>query len=285
MTPRWQEADEAVESLVATLVEAAARTVDRGFRKRPRGRSRSQRRPQSTRRRIAEVVRAHKLAPGVRVDRNVVAALLIGHRDLVSNPVLVVAVAQACGIIAGRKLSPKKAARMRAASLRVAKLIARAEADTLLLPKQRTAAPLAEPAPSAASVPLAEFGPAGSALVAAAPDAGSGVVEPVPAAEAEPALGEAMPTAEPALVESAPVESASAESAPVESAPIESAVVEAVPPAGSAPVWTDRRRRRHEERRRQDARRRRNARRRRARRWLLAVAAMVVVIVALLVFG
>ncbi|GAB3824161.1 hypothetical protein [Dactylosporangium cerinum] len=137
MALRWQEADRAVESLVAALVAAAARTADHSGRSRPRGRARPERRPKSTRRHIAEVVRAHQLAPGLRVDRNMVAALLIGHRDLVSNPVLVVAVAQACSIIEGRKLSAKKAARMRAASLRVAKLIARAEAATPPVPAQR----------------------------------------------------------------------------------------------------------------------------------------------------
>jgi hypothetical protein len=129
MTPRWQEADDAVRSLVATLTAEAARTADRGVGKRPRGRTRSKHRPKSTRHQIAEVVHDHGLAPGLRVDRNMVAALFLGHRDLVTNPVLVVAVARACGIIAGRKLSAKKAARIRAGSVHVAELIARAEAE------------------------------------------------------------------------------------------------------------------------------------------------------------
>jgi hypothetical protein len=148
LTPRWQDADEAVESLVATLAEEAAKTTRRSARKRPRGRSSSKRRPKSTRRHIAEVIRAHRLAPGLRVDRNTVAALLIGHRDLVTNPVLVVAVAQACSIIAGRKLSAKKAARMRSASMRVAELIASAEADTHVEPAPRVeVVPSTPPAP------------------------------------------------------------------------------------------------------------------------------------------
>ncbi len=137
MTPRWQDADEAVESLTATLAAAAAQTADRSARKRPRGRTRVKRRPKSTRRHIADVIRGHRLAPGLRVDRDMVAALFVGHRDLVTNPVLVVAVAQACSIIAGRKLSPKKAARMRRASIRVSELIARAEADTRSVPAPR----------------------------------------------------------------------------------------------------------------------------------------------------
>jgi hypothetical protein len=145
VSPRWQEADEAVESLVAVLVAEAAHTADRSARKRPGGRARVKRRAKGTRRHIAEVIRAHRLAPGLRVDRNMVAALFIGHRDLVTNPVLVVAVAQACGIITGRKLSAKKAARLRAASSRAGKLIARAEADTLRVPAPRPAPTPAEP--------------------------------------------------------------------------------------------------------------------------------------------
>jgi hypothetical protein len=149
VTPRWQAADEAVGSLVAALVAEANQTANRSARKRPRGRTRSK----STRRHIAEVIRGRRLAPGLRVDRNMVAALFFGHRDLVSNPVLVVAVAQACGIIAGRKLSAKQAARFRAASVRVAELIAYAEAETPVVPAPRTetepvvveVAPVAEP--------------------------------------------------------------------------------------------------------------------------------------------
>ena len=154
VSPRWQDADEAVQSLVASLA-AAAQATERSARKRPRGRSGSKRRPKSTRRHIAEVIRAHRLAPGLRVDRNMVAALFLGHRDLVSNPVLVVAVAQACGIIAGRKLSAKKIARMRAASIRVAELIAKADADTHAeaLSPSPAPAPVATPVPVAASVP------------------------------------------------------------------------------------------------------------------------------------
>src|SRR5262249_60983041 len=118
---RGQAAAGAGESRVPPAA-AAAQKPGRSARTPPRGRTR----PKSTRRHIAEVIRAHRLAPGLRVDRNMIAALFFGHRDLVTNPVLVVAVAQACSIIAGRKLSAKKAARMRAASMRVANLIARA---------------------------------------------------------------------------------------------------------------------------------------------------------------
>jgi hypothetical protein len=149
VTPRWQDADDAVESLVASLASAAAETAQRSARKHPRGRTRTKRRPKSTRRHIAEVIRNHRLAPGLRVDRNMIAALFIGHRDLVTNPVLVVAVAQACSIIAGRKLSAKKAGQMRAASIRVAELIASAEADTHAVPPPAPAVVEVAPPPPA----------------------------------------------------------------------------------------------------------------------------------------
>lgn len=175
VAPRWQEADEAVQSLVDTLVAAATQTADHSGRKRPRGRARPERQPKGTRRHIAEVVRAHRLAPGLHVDRNTIAALLIGHRDLVTNPVLVVAVVQACGIITGRKLTAKKAARLHAASLHVAELIARAEADMSPVPSPRSATPPPpQPAPVEAALAPAVAEP--SARLAA-PDAAS---EPVP---------------------------------------------------------------------------------------------------------
>ncbi|MGI5183136.1 hypothetical protein ACQEVZ_43455 [Dactylosporangium sp. CA-152071] len=253
LTPRWQEADEAVHSLVAVLVAEAARTADRSARKRPRGRTRSK----STRRHIAEVVRAHKLAPGLRVDRNMVAALMLGHRDLISNPVLVVAVAQACGIITGRKLAPKRAARLRAASVRVGKLIARANAETIRVPAPRPAP--VPPAPSVPSAPSAEVAPVLD--VAPVPDAAA----PVPGAASVP--------------ESAPVP----HDTPV---PHVVPVPEPVPVPGAAPVKVEARpsaRRASRAAARVAARKRRHRRQRARRRWLLVVGALLVLVAAVLV--
>ncbi|MFI5908117.1 hypothetical protein [Dactylosporangium sp. NPDC051541] len=126
VTRRWQEADDAVESLIAALTAAVVRAEERS-RKRPRGR-RPKRQSKSTRRYLAEVIRSRRLAPGLTVDRNMIAALFTGHRELIGNPVLVAAVAEACGIIAGRKLSAKELERFRDASRRTARLIARAQA-------------------------------------------------------------------------------------------------------------------------------------------------------------
>jgi len=250
MSPRWQDADEAVESLAATLVAAATRTAQRGVGKGPRGRTRSKRHPKNTRRHIAEVIRSHRLAPGLRVDRNMVAALLIGHRDLVTNPVLVVAVAQACDIIAGRKLSAKKAARMRAASVRVAELIARAEADTRPVPASR-----AENAPPAVS-------PSAPAPVEPVP------VEPVPVdavpVDTVPGPVEAVQQAVPAQARPAP--------APVQavSPPCGGSGTQAAPgvrPRAGRPVAV---------------RRRRHVRR---RWWLACAVLLLLVVVAVLALG
>ncbi|WP_433604861.1 hypothetical protein ACQP2P_25775 [Dactylosporangium sp. CA-139114] len=165
-TRRWQEADDAVESLVAALSAMVARAEHRGSRKRPRGRDLPKRRTKSARRYLAEVIRSHRLAPGLRVDRNMIAALFTGHRELVGNPVLVVAVAQACGIISGRKLTGKEAARLRAASERVARLIRRAQE--------------AGPVPARAPVPMSVPAPAPRPAVETPP-------VPVRAPEPEPA--------------------------------------------------------------------------------------------------
>jgi hypothetical protein len=210
LTPRWQEADEAVESLVSTLVAAAVPTSDRNGRKRPHGRTHTKR-PKSTFRQIADVIRDHRLAPGLHVSRDMVAALLIGHRDLVTNPVLVVAVAQACSIISGRKLSAKKAARMRVASIRVAQLIAHAEADPHPIPEPRVEtapmmiAPSPSPSPSAEHAPL-DGAPLEVAVPAAAPVEIAAAADAVPVeveaeVAAQPRVGLAPPDAAPVVVD------------------------------------------------------------------------------------
>jgi hypothetical protein len=183
VTRRWQEADDAVESLVATLTALAVRAEHRGSRKRPRGRSR----PKSTRRYVAEVIRSHRLAPGLRVDRNMIAALFTGHRELVGNPVLVVAVAQACGIIAGRKLPAKDAARLRAASARVARLIQRAQS--------------AGPVPAPAPPPVLETLPAPTAPTQTAPSMQTAPAETSPVVSVPAEVSPTGPTPPPPIVE------------------------------------------------------------------------------------
>ncbi|MEV8512183.1 hypothetical protein [Dactylosporangium sp. NPDC051484] len=159
VTPWWQAVDEAVESLVAVLTAAAARAG----RERPRGGPRTEGRAKSTRRQLAEVVRSHRLAPGVTADRTTIAALFAGHRGLVTDPVLVVAVAQACAIVAGRKLTARETARLRSASARIAKLIARAEAaDRAAVPSVPAGLTALPSAPSAPSTPAAPAPPAAS---------------------------------------------------------------------------------------------------------------------------
>ncbi|MFG2044226.1 hypothetical protein [Dactylosporangium sp. NPDC048998] len=169
VTPWWQAVDEAVESLVAALTAAAARAGDRDGRKRPRGAPRPKRRAKSTRRQLAEVMRSHRLAPGVTADRTTIAALFAGHRGLVTDPVLVVAVAQAAAIIAGRKLTTREVTRLRSASTRIAKLIARAEAaDRAAAPSAPLSPTPTLPPPSSPSTPTVPAPPVPSQRPSAA---------------------------------------------------------------------------------------------------------------------
>ncbi|MER7003939.1 hypothetical protein ABT297_12955 [Dactylosporangium sp. NPDC000555] len=163
MTPWWQAVDEAVESLVAVLTAAAARAGRRRLRGGPPPKGRAK----STRGQLAEVVRTHRLAPGVTVDRTTMAALFAGHRGLVTDPVLVVAVAQACAIVAGRKLTAREAARLRSASARIAELIALAEAADRAAVPSVPAGPAAAASPTTPAVPSAPSTPAASAPPAA----------------------------------------------------------------------------------------------------------------------
>ncbi|MGI5241900.1 hypothetical protein [Dactylosporangium sp. CA-139066] len=152
VTPWWQAVDESVEKLVAALTSAAARAARRAERRRGRRRRTGPKgHSQGIRRQLADVVRARRLAPGEAVDHKTVSALFAGHRGLVTNPALVVAVARACAIIADRKLTAKEADRLRAASVHIARLIAAAEeADRVAaLPPP---APVPEPVPVAAPV-------------------------------------------------------------------------------------------------------------------------------------
>lgn len=192
VTPWWQAVDEAVESLVADLTTGAARAASRSGRKRPQGRPRPKRRTKSIRRSLAEVIRSHRLARGVTVDRNTIAALFTGHRELVTDPALIVAVAQACAILAGRKLTAKEAARLRSASARIAELIARAEAADL-----STAATPAAAGAEAATPRTAEAAAATPRTAEAAGAAGAAAAS-IPAGPAPRRVPSPQPSAAPA---------------------------------------------------------------------------------------
>ncbi|GAA4259315.1 hypothetical protein GCM10022255_083430 [Dactylosporangium darangshiense] len=182
MTPWWQAVDEAVESLVAALTAAAARAARRSERRtgRKRGRTGPKNRTQGIRRHLADVIRARRLAPGLAVDHKTVSALFAGHRGLVTDQALVVAVARACALVAGRKLTSKEADRLRTASARIAKLIARAEAaDRAAAPPPAVAAPT--PPAVAAPTPAVVPAPAPPAVPAPAPPPVILVPEPAPA--------------------------------------------------------------------------------------------------------
>ncbi|WP_433089176.1 hypothetical protein ACQP1P_22655 [Dactylosporangium sp. CA-052675] len=204
---------------MAALSAMVARAEHRSSRKRPRGRDLPKRRDKSARRYLAEVIRSHRLAPGLRVDRNMIAALFTGHRELVGNPVLVVAVAQACGIISGRKLTSKEAARLRAASERVARLIRRAQ-EAGPVPAQ---APIPVPAPAAP--PPAETRPVPTQPAA----------ETLPAAETQsaaetPPAGQTQPAVQARPVQTRPPVEASA-------VPVRAPEPEPAPAAGGSRTY------------------------------------------------
>jgi hypothetical protein len=154
-TPWWQAVDASVQQLVAALTSAAARAARRADRRRGgRRRTGPKGHAQGVRRQLADVIRARRLAPGVAVDHKTVSALFTGHRGLVTNPALVVAVARACAVIAERKLTTKEADRLRAASLRISRLIAEAEnADRVAALPAPTIAPAPPPMPTPEPAP------------------------------------------------------------------------------------------------------------------------------------
>jgi hypothetical protein len=174
VTPWWQAVDESVQTLVAALTSAAARAARRADRKRGhRRRTGPKGHAQGIRRQLADVIRARRLAPGVAVDHKTVSALFTGHRGLVTDPALVVAVARACAVIAERKLTTKEADRLRTASLCIRRLIAEAEnADRVAaLPPPPTAAapPPPMPMPMPMPVPVPAPAPAPEPVLVPAP--------------------------------------------------------------------------------------------------------------------
>jgi hypothetical protein len=82
---------------------------------------RRRRRPASLRH-IAEVIRTHRLAPGVAVDKDDVARVLAGDPRAVADPLLVVAVVRACHQISGHEFDLQDAARFAAAAARITAL-------------------------------------------------------------------------------------------------------------------------------------------------------------------
>ncbi|WP_305783261.1 hypothetical protein [Symbioplanes lichenis] len=129
--PWWERVHEAAQLLASQVNAAVARAARDGVYSPPPGAPapRRRRRPASLRH-LAEVIRAHRLAPGMSVDKDDVAAVLAGDPRAVSDPVLVLGVARAAHLIAGVPLGNAEADRLVVAAAHVAALTETArEAD------------------------------------------------------------------------------------------------------------------------------------------------------------
>lgn len=137
LRPERSEAYRAAR-LLASALEAAASQANRDGQYIPPsgvGPVRRRRKAGSLRH-LAEVIRGQRLSPGIAVDKDIVAAVLDGDLKYITNPTLVLAVARACHIIAGRPLSDADARRLVVACARVNALIE--EARLASSPSPRT---------------------------------------------------------------------------------------------------------------------------------------------------
>ncbi|GIF42633.1 hypothetical protein Axi01nite_69440 [Actinoplanes xinjiangensis] len=145
--PWWQRVDEAAQLITSTVNAAAAQAGRHGVYTPPPGtpEPRRRRRPASLRH-LAEVIRTHRMAPGVAVDKDVVGAILAGELSHLTNPVAVVAVARASHRIAGIPFGDEDVRRLAVAVEHLTALVDEArEADRRapdLLPVPRAPAAL-----------------------------------------------------------------------------------------------------------------------------------------------
>ncbi|MFF5082773.1 hypothetical protein ACFY36_37520 [Actinoplanes sp. NPDC000266] len=149
-SPWWREVDDAVALLSSMLNSAAGRAERDGRYVPPPGAPvpRRRRRPASLRH-IAEVIRTHRFAVGVAVDKDDVARVLAAEPRALADPVLVVAVVRACHQISGQEFGLPDAARFAAAAARITALTEAARAADerapFLVPAMRRGAELAGP--------------------------------------------------------------------------------------------------------------------------------------------
>jgi hypothetical protein len=150
--PWWTKVHDAAQLLVSQLDAAVAHAARVGVYTPPPGSPppRRRRRPASLRH-LAEVIRSHRLAPGLSVDKDDVAGVLAGDLRRITDPVLVVAVARASHLIAGTPLADVEADRLVVAGQHVAALIdAARQADERAL----RAVPVPVPVPRVVAEPV-----------------------------------------------------------------------------------------------------------------------------------
>ncbi|SFF11170.1 hypothetical protein SAMN05421541_106119 [Actinoplanes philippinensis] len=123
LPPWWQEVHDAARLLASTLNAAVVRAARDGVYTPPPGALPPKRRRQpASLRHLAEVIRSQRLAPGLSVDKDDVAAVLAGEPRRIANPVLVAAVARAAHQIAGVPFTDDDADRLTAGSAHIAAL-------------------------------------------------------------------------------------------------------------------------------------------------------------------
>jgi len=111
--PWWQQVDEAAQLITSAVNAAAARAGRDGVYAPPPGSpSPRRRRRAASLRHLAEVIRAHRMAPGVAVDKDIVARVLGGDLRHLSDPVAVLAVTRASHHIAGVPFGEEDARRL-----------------------------------------------------------------------------------------------------------------------------------------------------------------------------
>ncbi|MDR7327246.1 MULTISPECIES: hypothetical protein [Catenuloplanes] len=145
--PWWKQVDDAAQLITSAVNAAAARAGRDGTYSPPRGSPPPRRRRRAASlRHLAEVIRAHRLAPGRAVDKDGVAGVLAGDLRYLTDPVTVVAVAKASHLIAAVPFGADDAQRLTVAVDYLNALLAAAhEADRRApdrLPVPRPAAAL-----------------------------------------------------------------------------------------------------------------------------------------------
>ncbi|MGA5298603.1 hypothetical protein ACPCHT_01670 [Nucisporomicrobium flavum] len=153
LPPWWTRVHEAAQLLASELNAAVAHAARAGTYTPPPGSPPPRRRRQpGSLRHLAEVIRTHRLAPGVSADKDDIAAVLSGDPRHLADPALVVAVARASRLISGEPFAAIDADRLVVASSHVSALLdAAREADDR--------APRAVPAPRPAPGPRVAPGP------------------------------------------------------------------------------------------------------------------------------
>ncbi|KUL39594.1 PI-PLC domain-containing protein [Actinoplanes awajinensis] len=124
LSPWWSKVQDAAQLLASQLNASVGHAARVGEYTSPPGSPppRRRRRPASLRH-LAEVIRSHRLAPGMSIDKDDVAGVLAGDLRRITDPALVVAVARASHVIAGVPFDELAADRLVVASAHVAALI------------------------------------------------------------------------------------------------------------------------------------------------------------------